>query len=122
MSSSSPGGAGYGSFLIDGWCLVRCQFGTRWQGRAMTSTTAEALTCLEAIRFLAGHVDKPGHYELVLFTDCKATVGLLKRGPRRAKDKRMAGLKQEWDGLAGLFGGVEIRWTPRDKIVRTLGH
>lgn len=119
LSGPSQGSPGYGSVLIDGWCLVRLQFPPRHNKQPLSSIMAEALTVLEGLRFLAGHLARPGNAHVVVNTDCKAVVKLFKHGTYRNK---LAWARQEWDGLVGLFGEVEIGWVGRDRVEAELGH
>ncbi|WP_054493174.1 ribonuclease HI family protein [Ardenticatena maritima] len=123
-SKGNPG-KGYGSAM-----LVRTDTGQRKVQRfdfegSLTNNEAEYKTLIEAVRLLLdkirAHGKDPAAYRLEVRGDSDLVVQQLS-GRWKARDARMAALRDEALALLNQFGGWRITHHDRSNSVHWLGH
>lgn len=123
-SKGNPG-KGYGSYM-----LVRTDTGQRKTQRLefpgeLTNNEAEYKTLIEAVRTLLekirAHGKDPAAYRLEVRGDSALVINQVS-GRWKARDDRMAALRDEALALLNQFGGWRIKHHERDNSVKWLGH
>jgi len=123
-SKGNPG-KGYGSYM-----LVRTDTGQRKTQRLefeglLTNNEAEYKTLIEAVRTLLekirAHGKDPASYRIEIRGDSALVINQLS-GKWKARDARMAALRDEALALLNQFGGWRISHHDRRNSVKWLGH
>jgi ribonuclease HI len=122
--NGTPTAHGYGSYRLEtrtGKSVTsRLQFGD-----GITSNVAEYQTVISALQDLAERITRagknPGAYTVEVRTDSKLIVDQI-AGTARVKAQHLKPLHTVARELLNTFAQASITPTPRDEIVRILGH
>ena len=122
-SRGNPG-PGYGSYVLtrDGQEVHRCRLSL---GPRLTNNEAEYRALIaglaDALNWLAGHQLDPARETIEVRGDSQLVIRQL-QGTWKAREPRLAALRDRALGLLRRFGRHLLRQVPRRRTLEVLGH